>query len=167
MYPLAQAKKPTETRFFDPGTKRFPTLPTYDERYFKDIWEIVSTEPVRPRDKVMMGMLASIGIEPGKPFNPDAKTKKAMKQAVVDAYFYMLQRFTNPNPELYHWPDRKYIGYFAPDAERGFHTRLRPQYSSMRVRGNFSLAPTIPGPSARDQPRSTLARWQTAREPHL
>jgi hypothetical protein len=120
MYPLAQAKKPPETRFFDPGTKRFPTLPTYDERYFKDIWEIVSTEPVRPRDKVMMGMLASIGIEPGKPFNPDKKTKKAMKQAVVDAYFYMLQRFTNPNPELYHWPDRKYIGYFAPDAERGF-----------------------------------------------
>ena len=120
MYPLTQAANPPATRFFDPGTKRFPTLPTYDERYFKDIWEIVSAERVRPRDKVMMGMLASIGIERGKPFNPDEKTKKAMSQAIVDAYFYMLQRFSNPKPELLYWPDRKYVVYFAPDAERGF-----------------------------------------------
>jgi hypothetical protein len=120
MYPLTQAANPPATRFFDPGTQRFPTLPTYDERYFKDIWEFVSVERVRPRDKVMMGMLASLGIEPGKPFNPDEKTKKAMSQAVVDAYFFMLQRFTNPNPELYYWPDRKYISYFAPDGNRGF-----------------------------------------------
>jgi hypothetical protein len=120
MYPLAQAASPPKTRFFDPGTNRFPTLPTYDERYFKDIWEIVSVERVRPRDKVMMGMLASIGIEPGKPFNPDEKTKKAMKAAVVDAYSYMLQTFLNPKPELLYWPDRKYITFFAPDAKRGF-----------------------------------------------
>jgi hypothetical protein len=120
MYPLAVAANPPATRFLDPGTRRFPTLPTYDERYFKDIWEIVNTEPVRPRDKVMMGMLASIGIEPGKPFNPDEKSKQAMRQAVVDAYFYMLQRFTNLQLELLYWPDRKYIVYFAPDAERGF-----------------------------------------------
>jgi hypothetical protein len=120
MYPLAQASNPPTTRFFDPGTQRFPTLPTYDESYFKDIWEIVNTERVRSRDKVMMGMLASIGIEAGKPFNPDEKTKKAMSQAVVDAYFFMLQRLTNPNPELFYWPDRKYISFFAPDDNRGF-----------------------------------------------
>jgi len=119
-YPLVQAKNQPPTRFVDPGTRRFPTLPRYDETYFKDIYDIVSVEPVRSRDKVMMGMLASIGIEPGKPFNPDAKTKKAMKQAVVDAYFYMHQRFENPRPELLYWPDRKYVVYFAPDPKREF-----------------------------------------------
>jgi hypothetical protein len=120
MYSLAQAASPPPTRFVDPGKQRFSTLPRYDENYFKDIHDIVSVEPVRPRDKVMMGMLASLGIEPGKPFSPDAKTKKAMKQAVLDAYFYMQQRFENPRPNLLYWPDRKYVAYFAPDPERGF-----------------------------------------------
>jgi hypothetical protein len=120
MYPLAQASNPPATRFVDPGTQRYPTLPHYDESHFQDIYDIVSVEPVRPRDKVMMGMLASIGIEPGKPFNPDEKTRKAMRQAVVDAYFYMHEQCVNPRPELIYWPDRHYAVYFAPDAQRGF-----------------------------------------------
>jgi hypothetical protein len=120
LYSLVQAAHPPQTRFVDPGTQRFSTLPRYDENYFNDIYDIVSVEPVRPRDKVMMGMLASIGIEPGKPFKPDDKTRKAMKQAVLDAYFYMQQRFENPRPELLYWPDRKYVAFFAPDRERGF-----------------------------------------------
>jgi hypothetical protein len=120
IYPLTEAANPSATRFLDPGSRRFPTLPHYDESYFRDIYDIVSVEPVRPRDKVMMGMLASLGIEPGKPFNPDEKTKKAMKAAVVDAYFSMHQRFENPRPELLYWPDRKYILFLAPDRDRGF-----------------------------------------------
>jgi hypothetical protein len=121
MYPLSRAENPPETTFLDPGDQRFPTLPAYDESAFKDIYDIVSVEPVRPRDKIMMGMLASIGIEPGKPFNPDEKTRKAMKAAIVDAYFYLRQRFENPRTELLYWPDRKYINYLASvDANGGF-----------------------------------------------
>jgi hypothetical protein len=120
MYPLSQAANPPTTRFLDPGDRRLPTLRKYDESYFKDIYDMVSVEPVYPRDKVMMGMLASIGIEPGKPFIPDEKTRKAMKQAVVDAYFYMLDRFEKPDPARLYWPDRQYIVYFRPDPERGF-----------------------------------------------
>lgn len=120
MYSLAQAASPPATRFVDPGKQRFSTLPRYDENFFKDIYDIVSVEPVRPRDKVMMGMLASIGIEPGKPFSPDAKTRKAMKQAVLDAYFYMQQRFETPSPDRLYWSDRKYVAYVAPDRERAF-----------------------------------------------
>ena len=41
------------------------------------------------RDKVMMGMLATIGIEPGKPFSPPEKLKAAMERGVADAYYYM------------------------------------------------------------------------------
>ena len=37
---------------------------------------MVNEEPVRERDKVMLGMLASIGIERGKTFEPDAKHAK-------------------------------------------------------------------------------------------
>lgn len=70
---------------------RFPTLPDYDERWFEDVHAIYSVESARPRDKVMTGMLASLGIKKGKPYNPDAKTKKAMRPAATDAYKFHLQ----------------------------------------------------------------------------
>src|SRR5271154_3101164 len=120
MYPLADASSPKPTRFVDPTGKRSPTLPFYDLRAFQDIYDIVSVEPVRARDKVMMGMLESIGIEPGNPFNPTGTTKTAMQKAVVDAYFYMQQRaLTLLNNQLY-WPDRKWASFIKPDANGGF-----------------------------------------------
>ena len=53
-----------------------------------------------------MGMLESLGIEKGKPYNPDAKTQKAMAQAVTDAYFYMQETFLKMAPSIAWWPDR-------------------------------------------------------------
>jgi len=120
LYSLLQAARPPQTKFVDPGKQRFATLPRFDENYFKDISDIVNIEPVRPRDKVMMGMLASLGIEPGKPFRPDEKTRKAMKQAATDAYFYIHQRFETPRPDQLYWSDRKYVLLSEPDAARGF-----------------------------------------------
>lgn len=46
---------------------RYSSLPIYDERWFEELHKIVSVEEVFPRDKVMMGMLASLGIQKGKP----------------------------------------------------------------------------------------------------
>ncbi len=86
MYPLAQAANPPDTKFLDPGDRRFPTLPYYDETHFKDIYDIVSAEPVRPRDKVMMGMLASIGIEPGKPVFASVKEAELREYRVPRAF---------------------------------------------------------------------------------
>jgi hypothetical protein len=57
-----------------PGGERSPTLPSSPTAVaFQDIYDIVSVEPVRSRDKVMMGMLAVHGIEPGKPSNQRAR----------------------------------------------------------------------------------------------
>jgi hypothetical protein len=40
---------------------------------------------VREQDKVMMGMLSSLGIGRGMTFNPSEKTRKALRQAAIDA----------------------------------------------------------------------------------
>lgn len=124
MYYLSDAANPPQQRFLDPcnvnDPKRYPTLPIYDISHFQDIYDIVSVEPVKTRDKVMMGMLASIGIEPGKPFNPDAKVKAAMERAVVDAYFYLEQKsFEFFSANLY-WPNRHWASTLLPDPEEGF-----------------------------------------------
>ena len=89
MYPLSEAADRPPTRFVDGRPYPWATLPFYDIRALSDIYDIVSVEPVQPRDKVMTGMLATIGIEPGKPFNPPEKFKAAMEKGIVDAYYYM------------------------------------------------------------------------------
>src|SRR6516225_8636528 len=78
MYPLSEAANPKPTRFVDGLSLPVHTLPFYDSRALQDMHDIISVEPVQSRDKVMMGMLATIGIERGKPFNLPEKYKTAM-----------------------------------------------------------------------------------------
>ena len=85
MYYLSELPKPKPTRFVDPLNTQWSTLPRYDERWFEDLHAIINAGPIRERDKVMMGMLKSIGIEKGKPYKPDEKTKKIFRQAAIDA----------------------------------------------------------------------------------
>lgn len=120
MYYLSEAGSPPKQHFVDPLNERYPTLPLYDERFFDDLQAIVSVEPVKPQDKVMMGMLASLGIEQGKPFAPDATTRRAMRQAAIDAWYYLQQWFDNiPKDKLY-WPDRHYASLLMTDAHKTF-----------------------------------------------
>ena len=120
MYPLSEAANPKPTRFVDDLNAPLHTLPFYDIRALQDIHDIISVEPVRPRDNVMMGMLATIGIEPGKPFNPPAKLKAAMERGIADAYFYMQQMDTQLFAKHLYWPDRHWSFVMVPDEKHGF-----------------------------------------------
>lgn len=120
MYYLADAANPPATKFIDPIDKRYSTLPFYDERYFEDVHAIISAEPVRARDKVMMGMLASLGIAPGRPYSPDPKMLKAMRQATTDAYFHLQQDFWRQSSMNLYWPDRHYASIYEGDARKEF-----------------------------------------------
>ena len=120
VYYLKDASNPPEQKFVNPDKMVYPTLPFYDERAFEDLYEIFSVEPVRPQDKVMMGLLAEIGIEKGRPYNPDEKTLKAMRQAAIDVWYTMQNWFDNyPKSELY-WPDRHYISLLITDKNMTF-----------------------------------------------
>ncbi len=112
---------PKETQFIDPTDMQYSSLPHYDERWFEDVHAIFTLENVKEQDKVMMGMLDSLGIEKGKPFNPDTKTKKAMHQAVTDAYYYMQKRILHSADASRTWWEGKHWGngMFA-DTNSGF-----------------------------------------------
>jgi hypothetical protein len=127
LYPLADAANPKPTRFVDGSAYRVPMLSFYDSRVFQDIYDIVSVEPVRERDKVMMGMLASIGIEPGKPFNPQGKVKAAMERAAVDAYCYMQERQAKLASVEAYWPDSHWVNGMQPDAAGCGSSKLDPR----------------------------------------
>ncbi|MEN3795628.1 DUF1214 domain-containing protein [Aeromonas caviae] len=96
------------------------TPPGYSERHFDDLHAVASVEPVREQDKVMMGMLTSLGIGRGTSFNPDEKTRKALRQAAIDAWFYMQHWYDNFPKEKRYWPDRHYASLLQSDDNKTF-----------------------------------------------
>ena len=120
MYYLSEKDNPPQQKFVDPANQRYPTLPFYDGRHFEDMHAVMSVEPVREHDKVMVGMLKSLGIERGKPFAPDATAKRAMQQAAIDVWFYLQQWFDNIPASLRYWPDRHYVALLQADANKTF-----------------------------------------------
>ncbi len=71
-YPLSQAANPPDTAFVDALDVVFDSTIPYDVRFFEMLDRFVQREPWQTRDKVMIDQLKTIGIEKGKPFNPDA-----------------------------------------------------------------------------------------------
>jgi hypothetical protein len=115
IFPLAEADNPKPTRFVDTWDKPLHTLAYYDLRYFEELHKALSDEPVRPRDKAMMDMLRTLGIEPGRPFNPPVKYKAAMERAVVDAYFFLQAQFDAVQSRNLFYPDRHWSFFLLSD----------------------------------------------------
>ena len=82
------------------------TIP-YDLRFFQTLDRFVQREPWLERDKVMIDQLKTIGIEKGKPFNPDADTQKILNDAAREAHAWLDRKyetiFTTPFNEGTHW----------------------------------------------------------------
>lgn len=93
VYRLSDAANPPQAKRFDAYPKKWDTLPKYDITFFQDMAATINEEPVLERDLAMMGILSYIGIEKGKSFNPDARTKEILELAIKDAYDYMQDLF--------------------------------------------------------------------------
>lgn len=110
-YPLSEARKGSEprTRFVDAfGVMYDATIP-YDTRFFESLHRFVQVEPWLTRDKAMIDLLKSIGIEKGKPFAPDAQT-----MAIFDA----------AAREARAWIETQYEKVFVPPFNEGNHWAL-------------------------------------------
>jgi len=114
LYPLSETAKSPQTVFKDSYGTLFNAAIPYNMQFFKSLDRIVQTQPWMERDKALINTLASIGIQKGKPFNPDAKTQSMMLSAVKQAHewatnyyetqfepFFKTSRWFVPsNPEL-------------------------------------------------------------------
>jgi hypothetical protein len=117
-YPLTKAAKPPAGQYIDKAGKHLPTLPVYDLSFFEKVTELLNEEPLLDRDKVMGGMLASIGIEKGRPFAPRGKTKKALEQAAKDGRAYLEYMFETPGNSMdVYWTDRHWMGIKEPSKD--------------------------------------------------
>jgi hypothetical protein len=141
MYYLSELPNPKPTKFVDPLNTQWSTLPRYDERWFEDLHTIINAGPIRERDKVMMGMLKTIGIEKGKPYNPDEKTMKIFRRAAIDAYHYMREGYIAGVPDEMMWPNRTWRDVFYTDPDVGFSwdTEGILDYDSRAIRNWFNV----------------------------
>jgi len=85
VYLLSQAANPPQTKFTDAKDVIYDSTIPYDIRFFQSLNRVIQTDPWLTRDKLMIDQLKSIGIEKGKPFNPDAKTTEVLNNAAVEA----------------------------------------------------------------------------------
>jgi hypothetical protein len=144
MYYLSEAANPPKQKFIDPSHERYPTLPFYDERAFQDIYDIVSVEPVKPHDKVMMGMLASLGIAQGKPYAPDAATTKVMRQAAIDVWYYLQSLYDHFPADQMYWSDRHYASLLQTDENRMFTFTYDDRIDLTRRAAQYFWATYVP-----------------------
>lgn len=93
VYPLGG--NPDSTVFVDAYDKPFDATIPYDVTFFELLNRFVQTEPWLTRDKVMINSLRTIGIEKGKPFKPDAKTKSMLEKAVREAHEEIALQYEN------------------------------------------------------------------------
>jgi hypothetical protein len=83
IYPLAQAAKPPVTKFSNVSGVPHKTVHANNFHFYEEVNEIVQEEPSEALDPETLGLLASIGIEKGKPFAPDERMKKILTEAVA------------------------------------------------------------------------------------
>jgi hypothetical protein len=106
-YPLSQASNPPETKFVDAIDVVFDSTIPYDLRFLETLDRFMQREPWLDRDRVMIDFLKTIGIEKGKPFNPDEKTRQVLNDAVREAHAWLNQKYANMfTPPYYkgaHW----------------------------------------------------------------
>ena len=81
LYPLGS--EPKEVKWVNVSGKAFNTLHAQDATFFNEVNEIVQEEPLFSHDAESLGLLASIGIQKGKPFKPDARMQKILTEAAA------------------------------------------------------------------------------------
>jgi len=95
IYPLSQADNPPKQKFIDGAQTKYAALPMFDLNDFKMIERLVQEEPVNEYDKLMLGMLASIGIKKGGEFKPSAEVATILEKAAKDVQAYCIEHIKN------------------------------------------------------------------------
>jgi hypothetical protein len=113
IYPLAQKANPPAMEFVNGSGKPIDTIHPDTFAYFEMLAQIVEEEPAEIFSPLERFQMQAIGIEKGKPFNPDAKTRAMLDEAArTGSAFARANSYASPVSDTYFYEDRKwqYIG---------------------------------------------------------
>jgi hypothetical protein len=116
IYPLFAPEKDVEPMQFPNGSgKRVNMMYPVDSAFWTKLKAFVDYEPVPAIDPELRGVLASIGIVKGQPFNPTAKQQELLKKAVETAPRMILatRQLGRPDQRQLYYRDRQYENVWA------------------------------------------------------
>ena len=107
IYRLDQATNPPKLNFVNMSGRPFNMVGPGDYSFWEMLNQVVQEEPTDTVDATTLGFWASIGIQKGKPFKPDARMKRILTEAasVGDATGRALGYRTR-GTESYYYADR-------------------------------------------------------------
>jgi hypothetical protein len=153
MYPYAERDDPPKTGIFDAGTTVWSGVPPRGIEYWQRVDDVIQREPVEPRDVFFHAMLRPLGLEKGKPFEPDERQRKILTDAALVG-----EAMAKANSADRRFADVRY----RPDAHWDFALQLdaddpgafwnlldeRASWFYEAVGAGPNMAPKRPGPSS-------------------
>jgi len=83
IYPLSKANNHKKMQFVNGSDKFFNTVHANNIKFYEELWHVLQKEPISFLDPELRGQAAAIGIQKGKPFEPDERMKKILTDAVA------------------------------------------------------------------------------------
>ncbi|WP_157998227.1 DUF1254 domain-containing protein [Pseudomonas sp. S9] len=138
-------------QFFNMSDKQLNRVPPEGLAYFQRLAEVVSNESKSQTDAYMMGTMHTLGIEAGKPFEPDERMQKILTRAAETGQAMARSiAFHGKIPGREHWPDRQYAEAFmggSPSFETDGRSNLdeRTLFFYLACGTSKLMASTTPG----------------------
>jgi uncharacterized protein (DUF2252 family) len=121
IYPLAGESRPYEFVENNDGAADITLLAWEDNmEFWQVLHSVIGAEPPIEEMRPALGMLAELGIEAGKPFEPDEATMRVLTRAARQGRDEMLvSAFASRRPDRVVWPDRawEWIGLRPENAD--------------------------------------------------
>ena len=83
LYAWADRASPGATRYLPVGGKAWQSQQPNDLSYWRHLKAVLDPEPAEARDGYFHAMLRSLGMQKGKPFDPDERAKTILTEAAV------------------------------------------------------------------------------------
>ena len=148
MYPLNNPSAASQVTWFNIGDKHIDFTPVPWEKnldYWKELAEVINDEPPFEAYRMEYGLLASLGIAKGQPFNPDARMQGILVKAAQIANDQMrVQSFADRRPDRSAWPDRKWEWATLRPENGTFDT---PDYKDLEARSKWFYQAQIESPA--------------------
>lgn len=82
IYPYSQRDNPPKaTAHLTPNGRKWSGEQPRGMAYWEGLARLINEEPAQERDRMILGMLQPLGIEKGRPFNPDARQRQILIEA--------------------------------------------------------------------------------------
>src|SRR5262245_55784654 len=111
IYPLSKADAPPPMQFLNGSHQKMDTLFPDNDKFFDLLAMLVEEEPHDVFGPLERFQMQAIGIEKGKPFRPDAKTRKLLAEAArVGGAMARANTYASNAKDVFFYSDRKWQG---------------------------------------------------------